>query len=111
MDSFAQHQTGNVGDITAGLPPHDYPGPYIEMYGDQNGRVVIELEPQQVKVVGNLLPWTQQEPDSREQQARNMGKFLGDIAQAANIPPERVLCVGGTNPTTAKTSNTERNAK
>jgi hypothetical protein len=24
MDSFAQHQTGNVGDITAGLPPQDY---------------------------------------------------------------------------------------
>jgi hypothetical protein len=24
MQSFAQHQTGKAGDITAGLPPHDY---------------------------------------------------------------------------------------
>ncbi len=113
MDSFAQHQTGNVGDITAGLPPHDYgDNPFIEWYSDQNGRVVIEIEPQQIKVVGNLLPWTQQEPVSREQQARNMGEFLGDIAQAANIPPDRMLCVGRKNPaSTAKTSNTERNAK
>ena len=113
MDSFAKHQTGKVGDITVGLPPQDYGNsPCIEWYGDQNGRVVIELEPQQVKVVGNLLPWTQQQPVSREQQAQNMGKFLGDIAQAANIPSDHVLCIGGTNPApTAKISNTERNAK
>ena len=112
MDSFAQHQTGKVGDITAGLPPQDYVDyPYIEWYGERNGRIVIELESQQIKVVGNLLPWTQQEPVSREQQAQNMGKFLGDIAQAVNIPPDRVLCVGGTNPTPAKTSNQERATK
>ena len=67
---------------------------------------------QQVEVIGKLLPWDQWEPVSREQQARNMGKFLGDIAQAANIPPDHVLCVGGEAPTsTAKTSNTERTAK
>ena len=24
LKSFAEHQTGKVGDITAGLPPHDY---------------------------------------------------------------------------------------
>ena len=97
MDSFAQHQRGNVGDITAGLPPHDYLDyPYIEWYGDDNGRVVIELEPEQVKVIGNLLPWTQQEPVSREQQATNMGKFLGDIARAMDLPPERAICPGVT---------------
>ncbi len=113
MEGFAQQQIGNVGDITAGLPPHDYVDyPYIEWYGDDNGRIVIELAPEQVKVIGNLLSWTQQEPVSREQQAKNMGKFLGDIAQAANIPPDHVLCVGGEPPApTAKTSNTERNAK
>ena len=93
MDSFAQHQTGNVGDITAGLPPQDYVDyPYIEWYGDDNGRIVIELTPEQIAVIGNLLPWTQQEPTSREQQAQNMGKFLGDIARAVNLPPERAIC-------------------
>ena len=45
MDGIAVHQTGKVGDITAGLPPCDYVSyPYIEWYGDDNGRVVIELE-------------------------------------------------------------------
>ena len=24
FEGFSLHQTGNVGDITAGLPPHDY---------------------------------------------------------------------------------------
>ena len=43
MDGFGLHQTGKVGDITAGLPPQDYVDyPYIEWYGDDNGRVVIE---------------------------------------------------------------------
>ena len=74
MEGFAQQQIGNVGDITAGLPPHDYVDYlYIEWYGDDNGRIVIELAPEQVKVIGNLLSWTQQEPVSREQQAKNMG--------------------------------------
>ena len=93
MDSFAQHQTGNVGDITAGLPPQDYVDyPYIEWYGDGNGRVVIELAPKQIAVIGNLLPWTQQEPASRKQQAQNMGKFLGEIARSLTLPHERAIC-------------------
>ena len=114
MDSFAQHQTGNVGDITAGLPPHDYVDyPYIEWYGDDNGRIVIELAPEQVKVIGNLLPWTQQQPVSREQQSQHMGKFLGDLAREANLPPERVLCVGESRNAASTTvhPSTERNAK
>ncbi len=113
MDSFAQHQIGSVGDITSGLPPHDYVDyPYIEWYGNDNGRVVLELATEQVKVIGNLLPWTQQQPVSREQQAKNMGKFLGNLARAVNLPPERVLCVGGKAPvSTTVHPSTERNAK
>ncbi len=57
MDGFARHQTGKAGDITAGLPPRDYSAyPYIEWYGDANGRVVIELSPRQVEVVDRLDP-------------------------------------------------------
>src|SRR4051812_17790477 len=44
MEGFATRQAGDSGDITAGLPPHDYGRhPYIEWYG-QNGRVVVEPE-------------------------------------------------------------------
>jgi hypothetical protein len=54
MEGFCQHQTGKAGDITAGLPPKDYVDyPYIEWYGDGNGRVVIELDASQVKVIGS----------------------------------------------------------
>ena len=57
MSCFAAHQTGDVGDITAGLPPRDYVDyPYIEWYSDQNGRVVIELEPEQVQLIGTAPP-------------------------------------------------------
>ena len=53
MDGFASHQTGKTGDITAGLPPYDYGNvPYVEIYSVENGRIVIELEPTQVEVIG-----------------------------------------------------------
>ena len=113
MKDFAQHQRGNAGDITAGLPPQDYVDyPYIEWYGDENGRTVIELAPEQTRVIGTLLPWMKQEPVSRAQQSQNMASFLGDIAHAVNLPPEHVMCVGRITPTsTAKTPNTERTAR
>lgn len=55
MDRIARTQRGEAGDITAGLsvngqyPYVDYP--YIEWYSEQNGRVVLELDPSQVVVV------------------------------------------------------------
>ena len=51
MAGMAQHQTGDVGDITAGLPPYDYTKglPYLEWYGDDNGRVVVEPDSDQIK--------------------------------------------------------------
>lgn len=81
MENFHIHQKGKVGDITAGLPPADYVSyPYIEWYGEHNGRVVIELSPQQVQVLGTLRPWTQSAPNSRQEQARNMVEFLSQVA-------------------------------
>jgi len=83
MHGFAQKQTGNVGDITAGLPPQDYVDyPYIEWYSERNGRVVIELESSQVKVIGTALPASRMQPVSREAQAELMAGFLVNMASA-----------------------------
>lgn len=95
MDGFARHQTGAVGDMTAGLPPADYSAtPYLEWYGDQNGRVVLELEPDQVEVIGQPLSPESCEPISRARQAQNMAEFLSGLASDLNIPPERAICIG-----------------
>ena len=95
MEGFASHQTGKVGDITAGLPPHDYgQAPYFEWFGEDNGRVVIELEPTQVEVIGTPIPTRESYPISREKQRCNMAEFLGSIASAMNVPAHRVICVG-----------------
>ena len=46
------HQSGNVGACTAGLPPAEYVDyPYVEWYSDQNGRVVLELQPAKIEVM------------------------------------------------------------
>ena len=38
MESFSPVQTGEVGDMTAGLPPQDYVNyPYFEIYSAQGG--------------------------------------------------------------------------
>ena len=81
MEGLAVHQTGKVGDITAGLPPQDYSRyPYVEIYADQNGRIVLELEPRQVQVIGTPIPASESEPVSREEQNRNMARFLCELA-------------------------------
>ena len=52
MDGFALHQQGMVGDMTAGLPPAPYtPYPYFEWLTESNGRVVLELDSEQVEVI------------------------------------------------------------
>lgn len=96
MQGFAPHQTGQVGDMTAGLPPHDYVNyPYFEWYGSENGRVVLELEHDQIELLIRPIPACESDPLSREQQNRNMAEFLAGLAQAANIPTENAVCVGG----------------
>lgn len=70
MKHFASHQTGDAGDITAGRPPHDYVDyPYIEWHSDQNGRVVIELCPSQVEVIGTPIPLAEHLSQSLEEKA------------------------------------------
>ncbi len=96
MEGFASHQIGKVGDITAGLPPYDYGKvPYAEWFGEENGRLVVELEPMQIEVIGTPIPARESYPISREQQNRNMSEFLGSVATEMNLPTERVVCVGG----------------
>jgi len=103
MDGFAQHQTGKVGDITAGLPPQDYVNyPYIEWYGDDSGRVVIELEAGQIKVLGTLKPWIGTEPISREEQDLNMVASLGQIILDLNLKPGQELSDRKTEANTTK---------
>ena len=103
FEGFAQHQTGKTGDITAGLPPHDYGSePYIEWFGQENGRVVLELEPAQIEVIGTPIPAMESDPISREGQRRNMAEFLGSIAREMDIPQENVVCMSSETVTVAK---------
>jgi len=88
MDRFSPTQTGDVGDITAGLPPFDYGQhqPYVEWYGNENARVVLELSPEQVEVIGTPIPACESDPISREEQAENMAGFLTTIAAEIGVP-------------------------
>jgi hypothetical protein len=87
MDGIVAHQTGKVGDITAGRRPHDYGhSPYIEWYGEDNGRVVLELEPEQVSIIGQPIPWQSSAPISWHNQQQNMANFLVSICQAVQAP-------------------------
>jgi hypothetical protein len=75
--AFVAVQTGVVGDITAGLPPQDYgQSPYIEFYGNENGRVVVELDPIQVEVIGKPIPYNTTKPVDRKVQGANMMTFI-----------------------------------
>jgi hypothetical protein len=103
FEGFAQHQTGKAGDITAGLPPFDYGRePYIEWFGQENGRVVLELEPIQIEVIGTPIPAIESDPISRKEQRRNMAEFLGSVAQEMNIPQENAICIGSKTVVAAK---------
>ena len=82
MQCFSSTQTGKVGDITAGLPPQDCVAyPYIEWYSDENGRVVLELEPDQIKVIGEPIPAIESDPISRQEQSQNMIDFLRGLTE------------------------------
>ena len=87
MEGFALKQKGKVGDITAGKPPVDYVSyPYIEWYSDGNGRVVLELDPEQVEVIGRPIPACESDPISREEQHENMHGFLVELSSALAVP-------------------------
>ena len=97
MEGFSKLQRGNVGDMTAGREPADYVNyPYFEWYGSDNGRVVIELEPDQVEILTQPIPAIESDPLDRKQQAENMAGFLCGIASACGIPENRAVAIGET---------------
>jgi hypothetical protein len=66
-----------------GDPPRDYVGwVYLEWYGEENGRVVIELNREQVQVIGSPIPPCESDPISRKAQASRMSRFLADMGRA-----------------------------
>ena len=90
MDQFGLRQTGEVGDITAGLPPRDYVDyPYIEWYSDANGRVVLELDSSQVEVIGQPIPAIESDPIDRGAQMKHMSDFMNDMSQKLNDSQEQ----------------------
>jgi len=96
MEGFAQYQTGSVGDMTAGREPVDYVSyPYWEWYAE-NGRVVVELEPDQVEILTSSIPACESDPIDRKQQAENMAGFLCGVAEACNIPEQHAIATGNT---------------
>lgn len=83
MRGFARVQVGETGDITAGLPPADYVEyPYIEWYGDDNGRVVIELSKGDVCVVGSPIPAMESYALDRDEEARKMDAFMSRLCES-----------------------------
>jgi hypothetical protein len=83
MSGFLEKQQGHAGDITAGLYPYDYVKGrcYIEWYSEDNGRVVLELDQDQLEIIGVPVPVDQSEPVSRQEQDRNMMDFMRNMAQ------------------------------
>ena len=99
MEGFSILQKGDVGDMTAGLPPCDYGAlgqGYIEWYSDKNGRVVIELETDRVDLLISPIPACESDPIDRKQQAENMANFLGGVATALDIPQDNAIAAGYT---------------
>lgn len=80
MSRFSQEQIGKTGDITGGFPPHDYGKyPYIEWYSNENGRCVLELEPEQLEILTSPIPYIESDPIDRKEQHQNMTNFLNQI--------------------------------
>jgi len=99
MQDFSNLQKGNVGDMTAGLHPCDYGAlghAYIEWYSDDNGRVVIEFDTDQVELLTQPIPACESDPISRKEQAENMAGFLCGIANSLDIPQQRAISTGNT---------------
>ena len=99
MEGFSTLQKGKVGDMTAGLPPCDYGAlgeAYFEWYGDDNGRVVLELGTDQIELLTQPIPACESDPISRKEQAENMAGFLCGIASELGVPETRAIAVGNT---------------
>ena len=98
MEGFSAVQKGNVGDVTGGFPPADYVegSVYVEWYGADNGRCVIELEQDQIEILTQPIPACESDPLSRKNQAENMAGFLCGIAAACGIPETNAVAIADT---------------
>jgi hypothetical protein len=57
MKDFSECQTGEVGEMLAGLEPEFKAEKCcLEWYSEENGRVLIELDPKQIEVTVSLRP-------------------------------------------------------
>jgi hypothetical protein len=59
----------------------------LEWYGDDNGRVVLELEQNQIEVIGTPIPACESDPISRREQSQNMADFLTGLAEGLSEQP------------------------
>ena len=98
LEGLSTSQKGNAGDMTSCLPPYDYikGAAYFEWYSDTNGRVVLELETDQVELLTSPIPACESNPIDRKQQAENMASFLCNMAQEIGIPENRAIAIGQT---------------
>jgi hypothetical protein len=89
MEGFSETQTGRVGDMTAGLPPHDYGKDiYFEWYGDDNGRVVLELAPGSVEVLTPPIPWIESDPRSPAQSHQQLHEYMEELGEIFGSGPD-----------------------
>ena len=89
MKGFSKNQKGRVGDVTAGnsigkdengKPIYDYVSyPYIEWYSNKNGRVILELEPDQIEIIGTPIPPQESFPINRKEQTINIRNYMEDM--------------------------------
>jgi len=80
--ALSPFQAGQGGDITAGLPPAHYIShSHVEWFSEENGLVVLKLEPEQVEVIREALPPGSREPVCRQRQAENMGRSLAGLCE------------------------------
>lgn len=87
MHGLSERQIGEVGDITAGLPPRDYVDyPYIEWYSEENGRVVLELSPGDVELLSRPIPVCESDSIPRESQQRKMAAFMHELSSKMQVP-------------------------
>lgn len=91
MKSFSLVQTGKVGDITAGISTgrkengdltYEYGSlPYFEWYSNENGRVIIELDAEQVELLTKPIPVCESDPIDRKEQEKNMKDFMNGLVE------------------------------
>jgi hypothetical protein len=90
MKGFSVFQNGKVDIITAGLSLFDsWDRPHIEWHSNENGRIVIELEEDQVEVIGEPVPGKESLPISPRDQGKTLGEFMRDVARRAGVPEQK----------------------